>query len=137
MIWIRYVRRWSISQSLENINFLQNQLADVKRKFQRDLSPLVISNELANTKVYFEKMQQNNVFKSTDKSPLLFQAFLNIAASKLQQHNLLYFRDIVRDSLNLQIQSNILKDSSVEKSRIRKHNLQTFMNKKVNNRQIN
>ena len=123
-----------ICQTLEYqaklITNLENQLADVpvKQKCQRDFSQSVISSEFANTKVYFEKIQKSHVF-SDDKSPHLFQAFSNIIASNVQQHNLLNFRDIGRGALNLYIQSNILKDPSVEKPRIRKHNLHTFTKK--------
>ena len=90
------------------IESFQNQLADVKHTFQRDLSPSVIFNEMSNTKVYFEKMQQSNVF-NTNQSPALFQAFSNTSASKLQQHNLLHFRDIGQDSLNLNSSKQVRK----------------------------
>ena len=117
-----------VSQTLE----FQSELI---KNFQ-SLAKLRAKCSVISHKLYFVKLLESRIFYF-DQSPSLFQAFTKSVASKVQQNNLLTYRDIGRKSLNLYIKSNILKDASVEKPKIRKHNLQTFTKKKLTKRTIN
>ncbi|XP_022111561.1 uncharacterized protein LOC110990766 [Acanthaster planci] len=120
------------------INSFHNQLAlsVLAHPFQRDMSPSVIASELKNVKVYFSKVSASSIFNA-DQSPTLHSVFDHTPANKVQQKALLGFRDIGTVALHNYVRSCILKDPSVNKPVIRRHQLRTFAKEKVTKRKIN
>ena len=106
-----------------------------KSVLHRDLSPSVIKSEFSNVKLYLGKLLESSMFLP-DQDSGLCHVFTRVPASKDQETSLLSYRQIGQDAYSYFCKFQILKDTSVEKPVLRKHNLKTFAKPKVTRRKL-